>query len=97
LSRLGRAGAGSRLIGLLPHRRPHAEQVFKALTADNGLTAAQATLLNELYVLEGRLEHASPDVDADEVRDGIERLRQALPGLIESAGTWLGRHGIEFE
>ena len=90
-----RASAGSRLIGLLPHRRPHAEQVFKALAADKGLTAAQATLLNELYVLEGRLEHASPDVDAEEVRDGIERLRQALPGLIESAHTWLGRHGIE--
>lgn len=90
-----RASAGSRLIGLLPHRRPHAEQVFKALAADKGLTAAQATLLNELYVLEGRLEHASPDVDADEVRDGIERLRQALPGLIESAHTWLGCHGIE--
>jgi hypothetical protein len=90
-----RASAGSRLIGLLPHRRPHAEQVFKALVADKGLTVAQATLLNELYVLEGRLEHASPDVDADEVRDGIERLRQALPGLIESACTWLGRHGIE--
>jgi CO/xanthine dehydrogenase Mo-binding subunit len=90
-----RASAGSRLIGLLPHRRPHAEQVFKALAADKGLTAAQATLLNELYVLEGRLEHASPDVDAEEVRDGIERLRQALPGLIESARTWLHRHGIE--
>jgi hypothetical protein len=90
-----RASAGSRLIGLLPHRRPHAEQVFKALVADKGLTAAQATLLNELYVLEGRLEHASPDVDADEVRDGIERLRQALPGLIESARIWLDRHGIE--
>jgi hypothetical protein len=90
-----RASAGSRLIGLLPHRRPHAEQVFKALAADKGLTAAQATLLNELYILEGRLEHASPDVDADEVRDGIERLRQALPGLIQSAHTWLRRHGIE--
>lgn len=90
-----RASAGSRLIGLLPHRRPHAEQVFKALAADEGLTEAQGTLLNELYVLEGRLEHASPDVDAEEVRDGIERLRQALPGLIESAHTWLRHHGIE--
>jgi hypothetical protein len=90
-----RASAGSRLIGLLPHRRPHAEQVFKALAADEGLTEAQATLLNELYVLERRLEHASPDVDAEEVRDAIERLRQALPGLIESARIWLDRHGIE--
>jgi hypothetical protein len=90
-----RASAGSRLIGLLPHRRPHAEQVFKALAADKGLTAAQATLLNELYVLEGRLEHASPDVDAAEVLKAVERLREALPGLIESTHTWLCRHGIE--
>jgi hypothetical protein len=90
-----RASAGGRLIGLLPHRRPHTEQVFKAVAADDGLTEVQAALLNELYVLEGRLEHASPDVDAEEVRDGIERLRQALPGLIESTNTWLLRHGIE--
>jgi hypothetical protein len=92
-----RASAGSRLIGLLPHRRPHAEQVFKAVAADEGLTEAQAKLLNELYVLEGRLEHASPDVDAEEVRNGIERLHQALPALIESTHTWLCRHGIELE
>jgi hypothetical protein len=91
-----RAAAGSRLIGLLSHRRPHAEQVFTAIAADGGLSADKAVLLNELYVLEGRLEHASPDVDADEVRDGVERLRAALPGLIESTSAWLARHGIEF-
>lgn len=91
-----KAGSGSRLIGLLPHRRPHAEQVFEALVADDGLTESQAALLSEVYVLEGRLEHASPDVDAEEVRNTIERLRQALPGLIESTHAWLRRHGIEF-
>ena len=90
-----RASAGSRLIGLLPHRRPHAEQVFQALVADNGLSQDQAVLLNELYVLEGRLEHASPDVDAEEVRDAVERLRHALPGLIDSTRRWLHRHGVE--
>lgn len=90
-----KAGAGSRLIGLLPYRRPHAEQVFQELVADNGLSKDQAALLNELYVLEGRLEHASPDVDAEEVRDAIERLRQALPGLIDSTRTWLSHHGVE--
>lgn len=90
-----RASAGSRLIGLLPHRRPHAEQVFEALVVDNGLTESQAALLNELYVIEGRLEHASPDVDAEEVRNAIERFRRELPGLIESARTWLDRHGVE--
>jgi uncharacterized protein YutE (UPF0331/DUF86 family) len=92
-----KASAGSRLIGLVPHRRPHAEQVFEALVADGGLTKDQAALLNEIYVLEGRLEHASPDVDAEEVHDAVERLRKALPGLIESTRTWLRRHGIELQ
>jgi hypothetical protein len=91
-----KASAGSRLIGLLPHRRPHAEQAFQALVADGGLTEDQAALLNEIYVLEGRLEHASPDVDAEEVRDAVERLRQALPGLIKSARVWLRRHDVDF-
>jgi hypothetical protein len=90
-----KASAGARLIGLLPHRRPHADQVFEAVAADDGLTKAQAALLSELYVLEGRLEHASPDVDAEEVRVAVERLRQALPGLIETTRTWLLRHGVE--
>jgi len=61
------------------------------------LDAGQAVMLNELYVLEGRLEHASPDVDAEEVRAAVERLREALPGLIESTVSWLGRHGLELK
>lgn len=91
-----KASAGSRLVGLLPHRRPHADQVFEALVADDGLAKEQAVLLNEIYVLEGRLEHASPDVNAEEVREAIERLRKALPGLIDGTRKWLRRHGIEF-
>ncbi len=92
-----KAAAGSRLIGLLPYRRPHAEQVIQEIVADKGLSKDQAAILNEVYVLEGRLEHASPDVDAEEVRSSIEQLRQALPGLIESTHKWLLRHGIELE
>lgn len=92
-----KATAGSRLLGLVPHRRPHAEQVFEAIVADGGLYKRQAKLLQEIYVLEGRLEHASPDVDADEVRDAIERLRKALPSLISNTHAWLHRHGVEFE
>jgi hypothetical protein len=92
-----KAAAGSRLIGLLPYRRPHADQVIQALVADKGLSKDQAALLNEIYILEGRLEHASPDVDAEEVRAAVERLRQALPGLIDSTYNWLHRHGIEIQ
>ncbi|MEX0973481.1 MAG: hypothetical protein WDZ46_09540 [Solirubrobacterales bacterium] len=89
-----KAAAGNRLIGLLPHRRPHAGQVFASVRIDGGLTEEQAALLDELYILEGRLEHASPDVDAEEVRDHVERLRTELPALIESLHTWLKSYGI---
>jgi len=92
-----KASAGSRLIGLLPHRRPHAEQAFDAVREDEGLTEEQATLLHEIYVLEGRLEHASPDVEAGEVHDAVQRFREALPGLVESVAAWLRRHGVELE
>jgi len=91
-----RASASSRQFGLLPHRRPHAEQVFEAVRMDGGLTRGQVDLLNRLYVLEGRLEHASPDIDADEVREAIEVLRQELPALITNTVEWLRRHGVTF-
>jgi len=90
-----KASTGSRLVGLLPHRRPHAGQVFEALLEDGGLTRDQADLLNEVYAIEGRLEHASPDVDADEVLAAIERLRHALPSLIERTLNWLDDQGVE--
>jgi hypothetical protein len=90
-----KASAGSRLVGLIPHRRPHADQVFEALVADACLSKDGAGLLNEIYVLEGRLEHASPDVDAEEVREAIERFREALPKLIGDTHAWLRRHGVE--
>lgn len=91
-----RAAAGSRLIGLRPYRRPHADQVFEAVRADGGLSTAQAAMLNRLYVLEGRLEHASPDVDPEEVRDAVETLRTELPQLIAETTNWLSRHGLTF-
>jgi hypothetical protein len=95
LAEILKASAGTRLIGLLPHRRPHAGQAFDALVADGGLARKHGSLLNEIYVLEGRLEHASPDVDAEEVRNAIERLRKELPSLIESIDAWLRRHSVE--
>lgn len=91
-----KASAGSRLLGLLPHRRPHADQAIEAVRADGCLTKAQASLLGELYALEGRLEHASPDVGAKEVQMAVEKLREALPALVGSLQAWLSRHGIEF-
>lgn len=92
-----RASAGSRLIGLLPYRRPSAEQVFDAVKDDNGLSEEQAQLLHDAYVLEGRVEHSSPDVDAEEVRVMVLRLREAIPDLISTTHAWLKQHGIEIK
>jgi hypothetical protein len=91
-----KASAGSRLLALLPHRRPHAAQAIEAVRADGGLTKEQAGLLNELYALEGRLEHASPDVAAEEVQVAVERLREALPALVGNTQAWLASRGVEF-
>lgn len=85
------------VVGLLPCRRPHAAQTFEALAEDGCLTADQAAELNVAYAIEGRLEHASPDVDAGEVLEAIERLRKALPGLIEAVLAWLERHGVRLD
>lgn len=89
-----KAAAGNRLIGLLPHRRPHADQAFAAVQADGGLTEKQAVLLNHSYALEGRLEHASPDVAPEEVREAVERLRAGVPELIASIAAWLVSYGL---
>jgi len=64
--------------------------------SDGGLTEEQAELLNRCYVLEGRLEHASPDVSPEEVREVVARLRAGLPDLITSMVTWLGAYGVSF-
>jgi hypothetical protein len=61
------------------------------------MTQEQADLVNRCYILEGRLEHASPDVDAEEVREAVERLRAELPEPVGNAEAWLRSHGIEFE
>lgn len=91
-----KAAAGTRLIGLPPHRRPHADQVFAAVQDDDGLTEKQAALLNNCYAMEGRLEHASPDVASEEVREAVERLREELPGLVQSIRTWLESYSLSF-
>jgi hypothetical protein len=54
-----KAASGARLLGLLPHRRPHAGQAIKAAQEDGGLTPDQATLVNNSYVLEGVLHEPS--------------------------------------
>lgn len=91
-----KSATGKRLLGLLDYKRPRAEDAFKAVQEDGGISAQQAEVLHRLYTFEGRLEHLSPDVNADEVFEAVQLLRDELPGLVKSIQAWLGRHGITF-
>lgn len=87
--------AGAYLAGLTPHRRDHAKDAIDAVRNDGGITESQAKHLHELFVFEGRLQHASPDVDADEILKAVELLRGEAASLISAAIRWLDRRGIE--
>jgi polyhydroxyalkanoate synthesis regulator phasin len=86
---------GAYLAGLTPHRRDHAKDAIDAVRKDGGITENQAKRLHELFLFEGRLQHASPDVDADEVLAAVELLRAEVTSLITAAIQWLERRGIE--
>ncbi len=85
---------GAYLSGLTPHKKDHTRNVIEQVLDDGGLDKRQANCLHELFVFEGRVEHASPDIRADEVREAVELLREHAPALIENAVRWLERHGI---
>lgn len=83
------------MAGLTPHKRGHAKDVIDAVCADGGVTEDQADNLHQLFVFEGRLQHASPDVEADEVRDAVELLRAVAPDLLGALIAWLSRCGVD--
>lgn len=89
--------AGARLAGLDIARgdeKPSAPALIDAVKDDGGLTASQAETLRKLSRLRNDLQHASPTVQADEAREGIEALYRALPGIAKQALAWLERHGV---
>lgn len=85
---------GAYLAGLTPHRKPHTEDAIDAVRDDGGLTSEQAETLHDLFTFEGRVQHASPDIDADDVRKFVELLRADAPGLIRAVVDWLKRSGV---
>ncbi len=85
---------GAHLVGLTPHKKDHAKNAIDHVRADGGITEKQAHRVHELYVFEGRVQHASPDVNADEVREAVELLRGEALALIRSAIKWLESNGI---
>jgi hypothetical protein len=73
--------AAARLVGLDVARgpqRPSGRALAHAVRDDGGLTANQADVLVRLYELRNELQHASIDVKADQLFDGIVLLQKTL-------------------
>jgi hypothetical protein len=93
----GMLAAGVRLVQLPVARgqdAPSAPCVINAVKDDGGLTANQADVLIRLSRMRNRLQHASLDVEADELHADIELLLKTLQRLVASYIAWLERHDI---
>lgn len=90
--------AGARLAQLPITRgdeAPSAASVVTAIKEDGGLTANQADVLIRLNRMRNRLQHASLDVQADELHHDIELLRKTLRRFVGSYVEWLADHGVQ--
>jgi hypothetical protein len=88
--------AAARLVGLTERKKARVETALELIVADQGLTQDQSETIQEIYLLEGSMQHASSDVGAAELRDGILELRDSLPLLVSDTVDWLAGHGILF-
>jgi hypothetical protein len=88
--------AGAKLTGLKSTAgMPGIPGIIDAIRADGGVTRRQAETFTELYRTRNRLQHSSPDIDADEVHRQVRLLLRHLPRLVESYLAWLERHEVE--
>jgi hypothetical protein len=69
--------------------------IVELIRLDGGVTGDQAGTFIELYRTRNRLQHSSPDVQADEVHTQVRRLLRHLPKLIRAYVSWLARHDVE--
>jgi hypothetical protein len=89
---------GSKLAGLDVLRGEHAPSgpdLIAAVRDDGCFTQKQAEVLTELYRTRNRLQHASPDIQADEVHEQVTVLLRSVPRLLTGFVTWMSRHDVE--
>lgn len=88
--------AGAKLAGVKPTvRMPGAAGLIDAIRLDSGFSDRQAETFIELYRTRNRLQHSSPDIEADEVHRQVRLLLRHLPRFVKSYMAWLQKHGIE--
>jgi hypothetical protein len=86
---------GSELIGLQPKPSLGLSGILDAIRVDGGFTDQQAKTFIELYRTRNRLQHASPDMQADELHTQVRLLLNHLPRFVKSYIAWLAMHGIQ--
>jgi hypothetical protein len=89
---------GAELAGLEVGDRKRAlsgPDLITAVRDDGGFTSHQAVALTELYRARNRLQHASPDIEADEVHEQVTLVLKTLPRLVRSFVTWMSRHEVD--
>jgi hypothetical protein len=69
--------------------------IIETIRADGGFTDQQAETFIELYRTRNRLQHASPDIQADELHTQVRLLLNHLPRFVKSYIAWLAKHGIQ--
>ncbi|MHB8491837.1 MAG: hypothetical protein ACYDA6_06455 [Solirubrobacteraceae bacterium] len=88
---------GARLAGLAVTagpEKPSAPSLIAAVKEDRGLTANQAEVLTRLYRTRNDLQHASLDVQADQVYEDVALLRKTLARFAKSYVVWMERHHV---
>jgi hypothetical protein len=88
--------AGAKLTGLkATPGMPGVAGIIDAIRVDGGFTSRQAETFTELYRTRNRLQHSSPDIQADEVHRQVRRVLRHLPRLVESYLAWLEEHNVK--
>ena len=88
--------AGAKLTGLKSSpSMPGVPGIIDAIRVDGGFTSGQAETFTELYRTRNRLQHSSPDIQADEVHRQVRRVLRHLPRFVESYLAWLEEHNVK--
>jgi hypothetical protein len=87
---------GSRLAGIKPTEGMLGiAGSIDAIRLDDGFSEQQAETFIELYRTRNRLQHSSPDIEADEIHRQVLLLLRHLPRFVKSYVAWLQKRGIE--